>query len=415
MDRGVAVLYQQSPKRPPKRGQTPKTKWPEGCFAFLGSDPFSFSPLVGQAIDMHKTVRDFAWLYLFGLLGLWILFHTVSTGWWPVTVMLFAPRWVYGLPLFVLVPLTLISRFRLIPFYLVHVAILVVPLMGWQIPGGWQIPDRDRSTAFDGQWRLRVISCNLGGGEPDLVGLVRVVESSDCELLLLQECPSGVSQQIASALRWNLRTAANLATLSPYPMSPAVVLARQDPTAYQAVAAVGCELDLSAAALPLLSEMRSRQDNVRSGGSEEDAARESVAGEKLQVVNVHLPTLRPGLERLLEVGIDGVVSVERATEYHERLSRRVAESLRGNRLPKLIAGDFNMPIEGQSIRRHWGHLHNAFSISGTGFGYTKKTRWHGIRIDHVLTDDAWRPLAAHIGPDLGGDHRPLFVELGRVR
>ncbi|PAY20722.1 hypothetical protein CKO51_04850 [Rhodopirellula sp. SM50] len=27
-----------------KRGQVPKTKWPEGCFAFLVPDPFSAAP-----------------------------------------------------------------------------------------------------------------------------------------------------------------------------------------------------------------------------------------------------------------------------------------------------------------------------------------------------------------------------------
>ena len=29
-----------------KRGQAPKKKWPEGCFAFLGPDPFSAAELL---------------------------------------------------------------------------------------------------------------------------------------------------------------------------------------------------------------------------------------------------------------------------------------------------------------------------------------------------------------------------------
>jgi endonuclease/exonuclease/phosphatase (EEP) superfamily protein YafD len=70
-----------------------------------------------------------------------------------------------------------------------------------------------------------------------------------------------------------------------------------------------------------------------------------------------------------------------------------------------------MPVDSAIYRRYWSAWQNAFSTAGLGFGYTKYTRRWGIRIDHVLAGDEWRVLEARVGPDLGGDHRPVVVKL----
>jgi len=68
--------------------------------------------------------------------------------------------------------------------------------------------------------------------------------------------------------------------------------------------------------------------------------------------------------------------------------------------------------DGNPIFRHyWAKYSNAFSKVGFGFGYTHYTRWSGGRIDHVLYDFQWKASKAYVGPDLGGDHRPLVVDL----
>ena len=79
--------------------------------------------------------------------------------------------------------------------------------------------------------------------------------------------------------------------------------------------------------------------------------------------------------------------------------------------PLLVAGDFNMPEESAIYRRHWSGLNNAFSCAGYGFGTSKETRWHGIRIDHVLLGPGWSCLHTQVGPHLGGDHRPMVADL----
>jgi endonuclease/exonuclease/phosphatase (EEP) superfamily protein YafD len=50
-------------------------------------------------------------------------------------------------------------------------------------------------------------------------------------------------------------------------------------------------------------------------------------------------------------------------------------------------------------------------VAGWGYGYSKFTRWHGLRIDHVLADDNWRVANSYVADDHGGDHRPVVANL----
>ena len=50
------------------------------------------------------AVRRCVWLYVVALLAVWLLLRFGGDRWWLATVMLFGPRWVYGLPLLLLVP-----------------------------------------------------------------------------------------------------------------------------------------------------------------------------------------------------------------------------------------------------------------------------------------------------------------------
>lgn len=324
---------------------------------------------------MIKVVRDSGWLYLIGLAVVAVLFQFVGTRWWPVTVLLFSPRWVFAVPAAGLIPLTLLVRARHLCLYPVHAWVLLIPIMGFQIP--------DRRVAETSPAPpIRLISYNVGGGEIDASDLVRLANTTDCELLLMQECPPELASRVATSLGWNVRSATNLAIASLHPMGEPEILVRQVPEAYHAVAAMGCEVEFP--------------------------------GGRVRAVSVHLPTLRPGLERLISSGLAAATSIEAITEYHDRLSAQLRDAVEGRqRDSPVIGGDFNMPVEGDSFRRHWGPYRNAFSEAGSGFGYTKYTRWHGVRIDHVLTGDAWIPRTACSGPALGGDHRPLIVELVR--
>jgi endonuclease/exonuclease/phosphatase (EEP) superfamily protein YafD len=129
------------------------------------------------------------------------------------------------------------------------------------------------------------------------------------------------------------------------------------------------------------------------------------------VVGLHLDTPREGLEAmrgpLSRAGAEMEQMTEDRRSESELASQLAAESLG----PVIVAGDFNMPVDSALYQRYWSSWQNAFSIAGLGYGHTKYTRFFGIRIDHVLAGREWQVLSARIGPDLGGDHRPLLVDL----
>src|SRR5262245_50210484 len=83
------------------------------------------------------AARLLAWsggLYLMFALGLWILLATAVDRWWPVSVAAFSPRWLFGLPLFVLIPAGMLLRRRSTWLSAASLALLVGPIMGLCVP-----------------------------------------------------------------------------------------------------------------------------------------------------------------------------------------------------------------------------------------------------------------------------------------
>jgi hypothetical protein len=72
-------------------------------------------------------------------------------------------------------------------------------------------------------------------------------------------------------------------------------------------------------------------------------------------------------------------------------------------------------VESAIYREAWGAWTNAFSHAGFGLGWSKYTRWHGVRVDHVLYPAGWECLRAWVEPGLGLDHRPVVADLVRRR
>ena len=129
---------------------------------------------------------------------------------------------------------------------------------------------------------------------------------------------------------------------------------------------------------------------------------------------VHLSTPRGALQEfrdISEIPSLGAVTRRNTAEREQESEHAVAWINRGAAMPLIIAGDFNLPIESAIYRRNWSRFRNAFSEVGWGTGYTKHTRWWGIRIDHVLSSDDVHPLQSYVGRDVGSDHLPLIASL----
>lgn len=334
---------------------------------------------------MRKFVLVLSWLYLAALLVAWALLHFGSEYWWPVTILLFAPRWMLAAPLLLLLPMVLLVRRRLAPLFALHLAILLFPIMGLELrpfAGG----DEDAT-----RFRLCVVSCNVGGGEPRLDRFVGLLKEHSAHVVMLQECEWDVANEIFGQLEWQFQHDGGLAIGSRYPLGAAETVVRHGSQRYHKPAALACTVELER----LLQETDSRPHRPGS--------------EPLLLVNVHLPTVRPALARLIEDPFSGAPNLPEVIDEHARVSGEASEWVRRQNARTIVAGDFNMPTASTLYRSHWGHLQNAWEIAGAGFGHTKFTRIHGVRIDHVLADDSWSAIAAEVGPGVGGDHRPVIA------
>jgi endonuclease/exonuclease/phosphatase family metal-dependent hydrolase len=176
------------------------------------------------------------------------------------------------------------------------------------------------------------------------------------------------------------------------------ILVRQPPSQYNVIAAVCCELHLPVGLSPV--------------NTDDD---DSPEPKTVRIVSVHLPTFRPAFEKGLAFDLDAGAAIDDRGIWYGDLAGRLLQQVKELDAPTVIAGDFNVPVESAFYRDYWSSYQNALSNVGAGLRYTKYTRLHGIRIDHVLTDGNWSIESAAVGPDLGGDHRPVIVDLSLTR
>lgn len=138
-----------------------------------------------------------------------------------------------------------------------------------------------------------------------------------------------------------------------------------------------------------------------------------VNGEPLRIFNVHLETVRKGFEDISLTQFDLDSILENAN--NRKIEAELLASWVGEQRPVVVVGDFNMTTGESLYREYFGGFRNAFSEVGFGLGHTKMTRLLGVRIDHLLSTADVQPTAAYVGVDLGGDHRPLLVDLALGR
>ena len=92
---------------------------------------------------------------------------------------------------------------------------------------------------------------------------------------------------------------------------------------------------------------------------------------------------------------------------------KVADLVRANTLPTIVAGDFNDVSWSGTIRQltRTGQLRDV--SRGRGLYNTFDARSHLARwpLDHFFVSPQWRVIALERLPDVGSDHFPLYIEL----
>src|SRR5947208_834208 len=81
-----------------------------------------------------RAVSWLCWLYVLLLVSVWALVVTASEEWWPATLLMFLPRWIWGLPLAALSLLAAWRRPRLLWLLFAGAVLFSWQLMGFSIP-----------------------------------------------------------------------------------------------------------------------------------------------------------------------------------------------------------------------------------------------------------------------------------------
>jgi endonuclease/exonuclease/phosphatase (EEP) superfamily protein YafD len=318
------------------------------------------------------------WMYLGVLLLVWATLRFFADRWWPATLLLFGPRWIYPLPLLILIPLCLLWDRRRWPILLASAAILVFPIMGFCLPWG-------RMSAPEGT-RYHVLTCNMHDGEGDPVALHDLILREKPDFIALQECELA---EVQFALEgYQIQYSNRLLVASLFPLHEVGnTMGPEPPHAYPRMHALICAAD-------------------------------TPTGEVI-VGSVHLSSPRNGLSSLLDrkKGIDASrkAFLEDNVRYRSEESAAIKRMVEQSSAPVILAGDFNTPVESAIYRENWGGFQNAFSQTGFGFGRTFASQVRGIpfgvRIDHILGSGRSTPVGCWIGPSIGSEHLPVLADM----
>lgn len=336
---------------------------------------------MGKLRMPYRLILWASWCYLALVVLLWLAIIIGGDRWWLATVILFSPRWIFSLPLVMLLPLAAWrNRKSLFPL-LISALILFGPFMGMNLP--WRKGDASGRTV------LRILTCNLNAGNFSTPALLSLILDTQADIVALQECPRQLNLGLPS--EWHTAQDGELAVLSRYPLATAkAVHILHRPHKWPRTSLLQCVVQ--------------------------------APGGDVMFTTVHLPSPRYGLQTILDrttlINLPRRRLLIDETAYRRQASqaaeRAIAASLP---MPAIVAGDFNMPVDSTIYRTVWKGYTNAFSETGLGYGWTELAAIRGVkigvRIDHVLTGVELVPLVCQTGPDIGSDHLPLIADIAK--
>lgn len=312
------------------------------------------------------------------LIAALLLLRVLGDRWWLLLPLLYGPRW----PLAVLLLTPLLGHRRrgarrTLTALTTGIAALLL-VIDVRIPWRRLIP-----AGSDAMQRVTVVTWNAQGGGPNHQQTVAALLEWSPDVMVIAECSAELAVALKELVTRELHRSSDLCFVT---KAPVTEWGPRDPRDFWELAGSGA-----------IGRMA-----IDFNGTE------------VLVGGVHLETPREALE---ELGFLALRSF-RATAIDNQALRDLESSVARNWIapadelrPVIIAGDFNLPVESAIYRRWWGDLTNAFSARGAGLGWTKRTRWFGVRIDHVVVGNGIRVRRVALGPAMGSDHRPVIVDL----
>jgi vancomycin resistance protein VanJ len=309
-----------------------------------------------------------SWLSLVATHAVW-LFVYLGDLWWPATLLMFSPRWLLALPLSLLILAAAWWRRRSLGILLLALLLLLGPVMGF----AWHVGP----SASPQGMRVRVLTCNMHYGKPDVGAWLRMLAEIRPDLVAVQELPGNEPDLPFADDAWHLHRENNLFVASRFRIQQSELLG-----------------DDSMTPMGLVTRYRLQ----------------TPAGE-LTLFNLHFASPRDGLYEVLRNPGPGIAEMESNSSMRRQQSERLARFAEDVTGPLLLVGDFNTPTESAIFRRCWGRYTDAFTAAGWGWGYTFLGAKTTVRIDHILAGPGWHCERCWIGPQVGSPHRPVVADL----
>ena len=309
------------------------------------------------------------------LLGAWWLLDWFGDRSAIPTLLLFGPKWLLLAPVALATIAALAFRRRSLVWTVYSLAVYGFAIEAGNVPWRSWIAARPDSSAL----RVRVLSCNIGVVGMRPADLKRWIEGEQAEIVALQEVnasvePTWVNDVFPKTEGWRTVATGEGLIAARHPIHHPRTLSDPETFGYKGAVSI-CEV-----ALP---------------------------GATIAVVNLHLRSQRDGLEGAIASKLRDLSAMRETIARRDRGSAIARNWIGDPPAPLLILGDFNLPAQSAIYRRDWGRFADAFERSGWGAGRTWFSRWHGLRIDHILGGPGWTFESCRVGPNVGSDHRPV--------
>jgi endonuclease/exonuclease/phosphatase (EEP) superfamily protein YafD len=311
------------------------------------------------------TIAALAWAYLGTIVAVWLFLRLEGDRWWVGMVAIFAPRWIAAVPLMLLIPLASAFCRRSLWVLAVGTILAIFPVMGFCLPLRRLIQGDKPAPS------IRVLTCNVHGGELDPSRLTDLILSVHPDIIFLQEWFPRDQLPLLGIRGWNSIVSGELCAATRFPIH--------------------------------------RDGNFPSYFAAHYAI-ETSAG-TIDAFNVHLSSPHYAL-RNVALGLPrGEGDIQRNSRDRENEARQLNGIIHSIQGPLLIAGDFNLPPDSAIFRDNFSTLTDSFAAAGFGFGWTYHSHWTATRIDHILSNSQWVCRRCWVGPDVGSLHRPLIADL----
>jgi vancomycin resistance protein VanJ len=327
-------------------------------------------PSVSRRGRWGRLVTRGSWLYAATVLTTLVVLRMGADRWWPATLLMFSPRWLFALPVVLFVPIAIVTRRRALWPLAMSLAAVLGPLMGFCVPWrplvGLRLADR----------RIRVLTCNVHFNDLHAEALSQLITQQEPDLVVLQGWMGKHKATIFGEANWHLRRDEELCLASRYPVQRVEV-----------------------ASDPLFG---------RGQGTFARYDLESPTG-TIHLFNLHLASPREALQAVVDWPSEAAI-LQTNSDLRRSQSEVIRMWTRELNGPFLLAGDFNTPPDSTIYHQCWSHLHNGFGEAGFGWGYTYFSRRSAVRIDHQLGGPGWQCRKCRVGPNVGSPHRPVIAD-----